>query len=235
MDLETEILRAIDYSDNEEYQSAIEVCTKIINSNPNYDRAYFERAMAYLNINKDNLAIVDFKKLMELNPTYPGAKDWYSKTLSGLGDLKISADLKLSELRDNPDGKYGMGVSPQSWAECAETFYKIGDIEKAEKILKEYFDIQISKVDKYLNYETAPRRVLIKILIGTGRFEQALKESKIAMESKHKVPVDYELFIESLILNGQMDNADKEVKSYVEKIQGGYENENIVRLKTLIK
>ncbi|GAB1858422.1 hypothetical protein MHTCC0001_32590 [Flavobacteriaceae bacterium MHTCC 0001] len=235
MNLEAEIIKAIDFSDNEEYQKAIEVCTKIINSNPNYDRAYFERAMAYLNIDKDNLAIVDFKKVLQLNPEYPGAKDWYSRTLSELGDLKSSADLKLSELRDNPDGKYGMGISPQNWAECAETYYKTGDLEKAEELLKEYFDIQISKVDKYVSYETAPRRVLIKILINTGRFQQALQESKIAMESQHKVPADYELFIESLILNGQMEDADKEVKSYVEQVQGGYENENIVRLKTLIK
>jgi tetratricopeptide (TPR) repeat protein len=235
MNLETEIIKAIDYSDNEDYQKAIDICTEIVNSNPNYDRAYFERAMVYLNIDKDNLAIIDFKKLMELNPEYPGAKDWYSRTLSGLGDLKSSADLKLSELRDNPNGKYGMGISPQSWAECAETYYKTGDLEKAEELLTEYFDTQISKVDKYISYETAPRRVLIKILIDTGRFEQALQESKIAMESHHKVPVDYELFIESLILNGQLKDADKEAKSYVEEVQGGYENENIVRLKALIK
>ena len=235
MNLEREIIKAIDYSDNEDYQKAIDICTEIINSNPNYDRAYFERAMAYLNMDKDNLAIVDFKKLLELSPEYPGAKDWYSRTLSGLGDLKSSADLKLSELRDNPDGKYGMGVSPQSWAECAESYYKAGDIEKAEEILTEYFDVQISKVDKYVSYETAPRRILAKILIDTGRIQQALKESTLAMESAHKVPVDYELFIESLILNEQMDKANKEIKSYVDEIQGGYENDNILRLKTLIK
>jgi len=235
MNLDKEIIKAIDYSDSEEYQEAIDICTEIINSNSNYDRAYFERAMAYLNIDKDNLAITDFKKLLQLTPDYPGAKDWYSRTLSGLGDLKSSADMKLSDLRDNPDGKYGMGISPQNWAECAESFYKAGDIEKAEEILTEYFEVQISKVDKYVNYETAPRRVLTKILIDTGRFQQALKESTIAMKSTHKVPVDYELFIESLILNGQIENADKEIKSYVDKVQGGYENDNILRLKTVIK
>lgn len=235
MNLETKIIRAIDYSDNENYQKTIDICTEIIKSNPNYDRAYFERAMAYLNIDKDNLAIADFKKLLHLNPEYPGAKDWYSRTLSERGNLKSSADLKLSELRDNPNGKYGMGISPQSWAECAESYYKAGDVEKAEEILTEYFDIQISKVDKYVTYETAPRRVLTKILIETGRFQRALKESTISMKSTHKVPVDYELFIESLILNGQMENADNEMKYYLEEIQCGYENDNIVRLKKLIK
>lgn len=235
MNLDTEIIKAIDYSDNKDYQKAIEICTDIVNSNPNYDRAYFERAMAYLNIDKDNLAIIDFKKLLELSPEYPGAKDWYSRTLSGVGDLMSSADLKLSELRDNPEGKYGMGISPQSWAECAESYYKAGDIEKAEEILTEYFDVQISKVDKYVSYETAPRRILTKILIDTGRNQQALEVSSIAMESNHKVPVDYELFIESLILNEQIEKANKEIKSYVNEIQGGYENDNILRLKTLIE
>jgi hypothetical protein len=108
-------------------------------------------------------------------------------------------------------------------------------MEKAEEILTEYFDVQISKVDKYVNYETAPRRVLTKILIDSGRFLQALNESTIAMKSPHKVPIDYELFIESLILNGKMEKADKEIKSYVDKVQGGYENDNIIRLKTSIE
>lgn len=235
MNFDKEIIKAIDYSDHEDYQKAIDLCTAIINANSNYDRAYFERAMAYLNIGKDNLAIIDFKKLLELTPDYPGAKNWYSRTLSGLGDLKLSADMKLSDLRDNPDGKYGLGTSPQSWAECAESYYKAGELEKAEEILTEYFEVHISKVDKYLKYETAPRRIFTKIYIDTGRFEQALKESTIAMKSNHKVPVDYELFIESMILNGEIEHAEKEIKAYVDKVQGGYENDNILRLKTLIE
>ncbi len=235
MNLETEIIKAIDYSDNEEYQMAIDICTGLIKSNSNYDRAYFERAMAYLNLNKDNLAINDFKKLLQLNPEYPGAKDWYSRTLSGLSDFKSSADMKLSELRDNPDGEYGMGISPQSWAECAETYYKAGEVKKAEEILNEYFNEKIKKVDKYLSYETAPRRILTKVFIDTGRFQHALEESTKTMISVHKIPVDYELFIESLILNGKIESATNEIDSYVENVQGGYENDNIIRLKSLIE
>ncbi len=234
MNLDAEIIKAIDYSDNEEYQMAIAVCTDIIKSDSNYDRAYFERAMALLNLEKDYLALIDFKKLLDLNPEYPGGKDWYSRTLSGLGDFKASADMKRSELRDHPDGKYGMGVSPQDWAECAESYFKAGEIEKAEEVLTEYFDIQLAKIDKYIIYETAPRRVLAKILITTGRFQQALKESSIAMKSTHKVPSDYEVYIESLILNGQAEKATNEITSYVEKIQGGYENDQIIYLKKLI-
>lgn len=233
--MELEIIKAIDYSDNGDYKIAIDICTEILKSNLDYDRAYFERAMAYLNLDKDNLAINDFKKLMQINPDYPGARDWYSKTLSRLGDFRASADMKLLELKNSPEGKYGMGVSPQSWAECADAFYKAREVEKAEEVLNGYFNEHIEKVDKYICYETAPSRVLTEIFIDTGRFQQALNESTKMMKSVHKAPIDYELFIESLILNGQTEKASTKIESYVENIQGGYISDNIIRLKLLIE
>ncbi len=235
MDITAEILKAIDYSDDEEYQTAIDICSDIIEYDFSYDRAYFERAMAYLEIGKDNLAVIDFEKLIALNPTYPGGKDWYSRTLSRLGDFRSSATMKFSELRENPEGKYGMGISPQSWAECAENYYKAGDIDTAEEVLTEYFDKHLAKVDKYVRYETTPRRVLIKILLHKRRFEQALNESNQVMKSQYKVPADYELFIESLIANGQTQTAVQEIDFYVKNIQGGYENGTITRLKKIMK
>ncbi len=235
MNVETEIIKAIDYSDNEEYQKAIDVCNEIIKVQPDYDRAYFERGVAYWNLYQDQLAGDDFKHLLKLNPEYPGVKDWYAKTLAKLGNLKTSADLKLEALRENPDGKFGMGVSPQSWAECAEAYYKAGDLEKAEAVLTEYFSEYKNKVDKYINYETTPSRVLIKILFDEKKVKQALEVATDAMQSQYKVPKDYELFIEALILNGQLEKAREEIKNYVDKIQGGYENDNILRLKDLIE
>ncbi len=184
---------------------------------------------------QDQLAGDDFKHLLELNPEYPGIKDWYAKTSAGLGDFKASADLKLAALREQPNGKPGLGVSPQSWAECAEVYYKAGEVEKAEAVLTEYFSEYKTKVDKYINYETTPSRILIKILFDKKKVEQALEVATDAMQSQYKVPKDYELFIEALVLNGQLEKASQEIQNYVDKIQGGYENDNILRLKASVE
>ena len=69
MNFDTEIIKVID------------ICIVMINSNSNFERGYFERAMSYLNIDKNNLAITDFKKLLQLNSKYLGPKDWYSQTV----------------------------------------------------------------------------------------------------------------------------------------------------------
>ncbi len=168
---------------------------------------------------------------MEINPDYPGANDWYAQTLKSKGALLESAQLQLSELKEHPEGTLDMGVSPNRWAECAESFYEAGETLQAEKVLQEYFENQADKVKAYKMDETSPNRVLIRILITQGKYKEALKVSKKSMQSEHKVPVDYELYIESLILNGETQLAQKELTKYIDEIQGGFVNENCIRLK----
>lgn len=234
MNLEIELLKGIDYSDNEEHQKAIDIFSELLRFDTRFERAYFERAMSYLNENKDNLALIDLEKLYQLNPNYPGVKDWLSKTFASLGDYKASADLKLADLKDYPNGKYGMGISPQSWADCANAFYQAGEIETAEELLQDYYDNYSAQVLKYRSYETAPSRILIKILLESNRVKQALQVAIDAMKSKHKKPADYELYIESLIINGHYDAAEIQIDSYTNEVQDGYVTDTVMRLKSLI-
>lgn len=49
-------------------ESAIEDCTKAINLNSNYLRAYLRRAMLYEEMDKLDEALEDYKKILELDP-----------------------------------------------------------------------------------------------------------------------------------------------------------------------
>ncbi|GAA5023594.1 hypothetical protein GCM10011506_06570 [Marivirga lumbricoides] len=235
MKIEELIIKVIDLSDEGKYKEALKICDSIIESNSDYDRVYFERGVIYLNQERDELALLDFEKLLKINPDYPGAKDWYSKTLSDLGRNSKAATVKLEELRSQPDGKYGMGVSPNDWAECARNFIEAGYDEIAKSVLEEYFNQYEPNVRNYKSYETAPIRVYAKLLLSLNKKELALSESGKAIDSQHTVPADYEVYIEALIENNQTEKASIEINKYVSEIHDGYETSKIVELKKRIK
>lgn len=235
MKTEELIMKVIDLSDEAKYDEALKICDSIIEINSNYDRVYFERGMIYLNQERDELALLDFEKLIKINPDYPGGKDWYSKTLSDLGNKSKAATVKLEELRSNPDGKYGMGVSPYAWAECAQDFFDTENREIAKSVLEEYLNKYAEKVTNYKSDETAPVRVYAKLLLSMNLKELSLAEAEKAINSDHTVPVDYEVYIEALIQNNHLEKAKIEIDKYVSEIHDGYETPNIIKLKKRLK
>jgi len=210
------IHKAIDYSDDGDYVNSINLLTKVVSINPNSEQAYFERGMAYLELNKDADAIADFDRALKLDPEYSGARDWRARTLASLGAFQKAAEDQLKVLRDNPNGKYGMGVSPQSWADCADSFISAGNHDKAKELLEEYFTVHSKKVDGYAPYETAPMRILSKLLIQTGEFERAVQLSEKAYLSKHQAPADILIYALSLEASGAIEDARRVSKEAME-------------------
>ncbi len=87
----------------------------------------------------DREALTDFDRALELNPAFPGSRSWRARTLAGLGEHRRAAEDWLQDLRDHPDGPHvGMGVCPQTWADCAEEFAMAGDPTRAMELLEEY-------------------------------------------------------------------------------------------------
>ena len=202
--------RAIDFSNAENYKGAASLLTQAISADPNNAQAYFERGMALLNLNMDADAIADFDRALELDPDYPGARDWRARTFESLGDHQQAANDRLKELRDNPEGPYeGMGVIPQDWADCAQSFVNAGDHSKAKKLLEEYFAEHAKNVDSYAHFETAPMRLLSKLLIQTGDFVQACEFGKSAYSSEHRCPADVLIYALALEASGNMSAARK--------------------------
>lgn len=192
---------AIDLSDEERYTEAVTVLNRVISMDPDIPQAYFERGMAYLNLEKDSDAAADFDRALFLDPNFPGARDWRSRVAESLGDFRRAADERLQNLRSNPDGPHkGMGVSPQEWADCANALMNAGEHGDALRLLEEFVSAHAHKVTSYVFYETSPMRVLAKLLLDTGRIDDALRYAQMAYSSAHKVPTDiliYALVLES--------------------------------------
>jgi len=192
--------RAIDLSDEERYVEAIALLTSAIAADQRFPQAYFERGMAYLNLNQKSDAAADFDRTLRLDPDFPGARSWRAHVAEALGDVRRAAQERLTDLRSKPNGPLGMGVSPQTWADCASALMAAGQHEEARLLLQEYFDTYARKVTNYACYETAPMRMLARLLLDSGECEAALRYAQAAYASVHRMPMDllaYALALES--------------------------------------
>src|SRR5262245_60556195 len=105
---------AIDLSNAGNYPKAHKLLTRAIKLEASNAQAHFERAMVLMNMDRDEDALADLDRCLELDAAFPGARDWRAKALAGTGRLQLAATARLQSLREHPDGKYlGMGVSPQ--------------------------------------------------------------------------------------------------------------------------
>jgi predicted Zn-dependent protease len=185
------IHKAIDLTDDGDHEGAVKLLTRAIKANPANPQAYHERAMSLLNLDRPHAALADFDRALELDPKFPGARDWRARTLADLGEHLASAEERLLDLRDHTDGPHaGMGVSPQRWADCAEEFAKAGDPAKAVELLEEYLAEHASRVTAYACYETAPLRALARLLADAGQLRRAQELAARACASPHTVPAD---------------------------------------------
>jgi tetratricopeptide (TPR) repeat protein len=202
------VQRAIDLSDEGNYDGAIKLLTEAITADPLNAQAYFERGMALLGLLRDSNAVKDFDHALTINPGFPGARDWRSRAAESLGDHKSAAEDRWKDLQAQPDGPHkGMGVSPQQWADCARSFVNAGNSLRAKEILENYFANYAGKVTHYAVYETAPMRMLADLLIQSGDFTRATEFAGKAYESKHKCPADVMAYAQALEASGDIVNA----------------------------
>lgn len=185
------IHEAIDRSDDGDDEGAVTLLTRAITADPSNAQAYHERAMALLNLNRDREALDDLSRALELDPRFPGARGLRARTRAGLGDHRGAAEDWLRELRDCPDGPHaGMDVCPQTWADCAEQFALAGDPARAVELLEEYLARHAGRVTAYARYETAPLRLLARLLEEAGDAARAAELRARARASPHRVPAD---------------------------------------------
>jgi Tetratricopeptide repeat len=184
------IHEAIDRSDDGDYEGALEILARAVQADPANPQAYFERAMALANLNRDQEAVADLEQALAVDPVFPGARGWLARILAGLGEHRRAAEEWLRHLRDNPDGPPGMGISPQTWADCAEQFARAGDPGRAVELLEEYLARHAARVTAYACYETAPLRLLARLLSESGDATRAAELRARARASPHRVPAD---------------------------------------------
>jgi tetratricopeptide (TPR) repeat protein len=184
------IQQAIDRAEDGEFQAAIALLTRAIAIDATKPQAFFERAIALLDSQRDREALPDLDRALELDPRFPGARAWRARVLAGLREHGRAAEDWLRELRDHPDGPPGMGVNPQTWADCAEQFALAGDRAQAIELLEEYLREHATRVTSYARYETAPLRLLARLLSEAGDTARAEEMRQRARASPHRVPAD---------------------------------------------
>jgi tetratricopeptide (TPR) repeat protein len=184
------IHKAIDLSDDGDYTGAIGLLTQAIKADSANPQAHHERAMALANLDRDREAVRDFERTLELDPVFPGVRQWLARTFARLGEHYQAAEAWLRYLRDNPDGPPGMGVSPQDWTDCAEQYALAGDPARAIELLEEYLAHHAARVTALACYETAPLRLLAKLLSEGGDTKRAAELREWARASPHRVPAD---------------------------------------------
>ncbi len=168
--------KAIYRSDDGDYEGAVKLLNRAIKIDPANAQAYNERAMAQLNLNRDQEALPDCGRALELNPRFPGARGWRARTLAKLGDHRGAAEEWLHILRDRTWSYGGTGVKPRQWADCAEQFALAGDLDRAIALLEKYLARHATDAD----FETAPLRVLATLLIQAGKADRAVDLAQAA-------------------------------------------------------
>lgn len=184
------IQEAIDRSEEGDYDGAVELLTRAVETDSTNPQAYHERAMALANLDRDHEAVADFEKALALDPVFPGAREWLARTLRNLGAHRRAAEEWLRHLRAEPDGPPGLGVCPQTWADCAAEFAAAGDPGRAVELLEEYLAKHAGHVTSFARYETAPLRLLARLLEQAGDAGRAAALWEQARASPHRVPAD---------------------------------------------
>jgi Tfp pilus assembly protein PilF len=181
---------AIDLSGDGNYTGALKLLDQAIRADSANPQAHFERAMVLAEMNRDREAVMALERALSLDPLFPGAREWLARILSSLGEHRRAGEEWLRQLRDNPDGPPGMGVSPQSWADCAEQFALAGDAARAVALLEEYLNEHAARVTAYARFETAPLRLLARLAEQAGNPARAAELRARARASPHRVPAD---------------------------------------------
>jgi tetratricopeptide (TPR) repeat protein len=189
------IHRAIDRSDDGDHEGAIKLLVRAIKAGPANAQAYHQRAMALANLERYSDAVADFERALALDSVFPGTREWLARTLARLGEHRRAAEEWLRYLRDNPDGSLGMGVCPQDWADCAQQFVLAGDPARAVALLEEYLARHAARVAVHACYETAPLRLLARLLLQAGQAGRAVELARAAYSNvKHRCPMDFVVY-----------------------------------------
>ncbi|ESQ46335.1 hypothetical protein EUTSA_v10000290mg [Eutrema salsugineum] len=106
--------RAICYLKLGKYEEAIKECTKAIELNPNYTKAFVRRAEAHEKLEHFEEALTDLKKILELDPSNDQARKGIRRLEPLAAEkrekMKEEAIAKLKEMGNSILGKFGMSV-----------------------------------------------------------------------------------------------------------------------------
>lgn len=117
-----------------DYRGAIEVFNRVLQSNPDDVEAYFNRALAYAQVEDYQKAIVDYSRVLRLTPNDPDALTNRALARAQLEDYEgaIADYTKVIEVSpNNADAYYNRGLSR---AQIDDDPIAIQDLQRAAEL-----------------------------------------------------------------------------------------------------
>jgi len=213
-----DIKRAIDLSNNGNWQQALELLNHLTSKTPDDQQVRFERAMVHLNLDNTQLAIDDLEFVFSQNPNFSGVLNWLAIAKSDLGKFSEAGELKFSELQGYEPTNWA--ANGQAWSNCAKYFLKASNPERALEVLDLYFEKYEAKQIGYERYLPAPYNYKSKALLALGRADEALLAADAAILLPHSTPSDKFMRIMALANIGEIETAIAEL-SKLEKTYKG--------------
>lgn len=213
-----DVSRAIDLSNNGNWQEALELLNRLKSETPNDQQVRFERAMVHLNLHHTQLAIDDLEFVFSHNPNFPGVQNWLAISKSDLGKYLEAGELKFSELQGYEPTHWA--ANGQAWSDCAKYFLKASNPERALEVLDFYFEKYEANQVGYEKHLPAPYNYKSKALLALGRADEALVAADAAIRLPHSTPSDKFMRVMALANIGDTDTARAEL-SKLEKIYKG--------------
>lgn len=207
---DSDLATAIELGDDGALTAALAAFDRLVANYPNEMPARFERAMVLLNLDRDAEAIADLEHVLEHDPDYPGARNWYAIAQRDQGNPMLAAETKLTELLAHAPGDWS--VSGQAWADCARYFLDAGAPERALAALAIYFARYEGRQSGWEDYRPAPYRLQALTLLALNRPREALAAAERACQDPHRVPADTFVRIRALAAVGEIDRAVGELE-----------------------
>lgn len=174
------------------YDRALKLIDRAISFDPGIAFAHYIRGMTMLGLKRHQEAVAAFTHAIELEPQKSASTlAWRARTFADMGEHRSAAEDWLRLVREFPDGQHaGMGVCPLDWSNGAEQLALAGDPRRAIELLEEYLSRHAVRVTQYACYETAPLRLLARLLEQAGEVGRAAALRAQARASAHRVPAD---------------------------------------------
>src|SRR5262245_59811535 len=124
---------AMDVADDGKLRKALKLFESLITDFPAEMQPRFERAMVYLDIDNEKAAISDLEHVLQFEPDYPGARNWFAIVSAGQGKALLAAETSLTDLMSKAPEHWS--ANGQAWADCARYFLDAGDPSRALAVL----------------------------------------------------------------------------------------------------
>lgn len=195
---------------------ALRLLDDLVSKHPKELQARFERAMALLNLDRDDEALTDLEQVLKADASYPGARDWYARVQAGRGKPFLAAEAKLKALTEAAPEHWS--ANGQAWNDCAIFFVNAGEPQRALDALATYFKSYEGKQAGYERYLPAPYRAQALALMALERPDEALVPIERACADAHSVPADRFVRARVLAMQGKRDEALTEINA----LRGAY-------------